>query len=143
MNKLFKIEFQLAAGKEYLDGPKEESHFLIVGDDLNPRDFNNNVPLEKMMARQAGCSVDDIYHWWYDEVEIPMILTQNDIIPIDTYDNHLIGAVVPCAREIGVLGLVVDVKPELQSLVVKSFGNETFILPFNEVYGTVKREIFK
>lgn len=139
----YKIEFQLAAGKHYLDGAKKESHFLIVDDDLNPRELDNIVPLEKLMAQRVGCTIDDIYHWWHNEVEVPEMLDPEDIIPIDTFDKRLVGAVVHCGTEIGVTGLVIAVKPSLQALAVKSFGEEFFIFPFNEVHGIVKHEAFK
>ena len=139
----FKIEFQLAAGKHYLDGAKKESHFIIVDDDLNPCELDNIAPLEKLMAQRVGCSTRDIYHWWYNEVEVPEMLDPADIVPIDTFDKRLVGAVVHCGTEIGVTGLVIAVKPSLQALAVKSFGEESFIFPFNEVHGIVKHEAFK
>lgn len=139
----YKIEFQLAAGKHYLDGAQKESHFIIVDDDLSPRELDNIEPLEKLMAHRVGCSPDNIYHWWHNEVEVPMMLDPADITPIDTFDNRLIGAVVHCGEEIGVTGLVIAVKPSLQALAVKSFGDESFIFPFSEVHGIVKHEAFK
>ncbi len=139
----YKIEFQLAAGKSYLDGAKKESHFIIVDDDLDPHELDNVLPLEKLMARRIGCSVEDIFHWWHNEVEVPMMLDPADITPIETFDDRLVGAVVHCGNEIGVTGLVIAVKPNLQALAVKSFSDESFIFPFNEVHGIVKHEVFK
>ena len=139
----YKIEFQLAAGKSYSDGAKEESHFIIVDDDLDPRELDNVLPLEKLMAQRIGCDIDDIFHWWHNEVEVPLMIDPTDIIPIETFDKCLIGAVVHCGTEIGVTGLVVDVKSNLQQLIVKSFSDESFIFPFSEVHGIVKHEAFK
>ena len=139
----YKIEFQLAAGKHYLDGAQKESHFIIVDDDLDPHHLENVMPLEHLMAQRVGCSSRDIYHWWYNEVEVPEMLDPEDIVPIDTFDKRLVGAVVHCGTEIGVTGLVIAVKPSLQALAVKSFGEESFIFPFNEVHGIVKHEAFK
>lgn len=139
----YKIEFQLAAGKSYLDGAKKESHFIIVDDDLDPHELDNVLPLEKLMAQRIGCDISDIFHWWHNEVEVPLMIDPEDIIPIETFDKRLIGAVVHCGTEIGVTGLVVDVKPNLQQLAVKSFGDESFIFPFSEVHGIVKHEVFK
>lgn len=139
----YKIEFQLAAGKSYSDGAKEESHFIIVDDDLDPCELDNALPLEKLMAQRIGCDIDDIFHWWHNEVEVPLMIDPEDIIPIETFDKCLIGAVVHCGTEIGVTGLVVDVKSNLQQLIVKSFSDESFIFPFSEVHGIVKHEAFK
>ena len=139
----YKIEFQLAAGRHYLDGAKKESHFLIVDDDLSPLELDNIASLGKLMAHRVGCSTRDICYWWHNEVEVPWVIGPGDITSIDTFDNRLIGATVHCGNEIGVTGLVAAVNPFLQSLAVKSFGEGFFIFPFNEVHGIVKHEVFK
>lgn len=139
----YKIEFQLAAGKHYLDGAKKESHFIIVNDDLNPRKLDNMASLEKLMAQHVGCSPRDIYHWWYNNVKVPILINLSDVIPIETFDERLIGAVVYCGTEFDVLGFVTAVNLKYQILAVKSFNDGSFIFPFNEVHGIVKHEVFK
>lgn len=139
----YKIEFQLAAGKSYSDGAQKESHFIIVDDDLDPREFDNVLPLEKLMAQRIGCDIDDIFHWWHSEVEVPMLIDFDDVTPIESFDDRLIGTVVYCGIEFDVMGFVTKVSHDLKQIEMKLFNGELFIFPFSEVHGIVKHEAFK
>ena len=137
----YKIEFQLAAGKSYLDGAKKESHFIVVPDQLDPCNENNDSTLMLLMAREAKCSPDDIFHYWHARVVYPLMISPADVTPVELFDIKLIGKMVHCGHEVDVILFVNHIG--IDYVTGTNHRGDVCIFPFNEVHGIVKHEVFQ